>query len=474
MFHGRQNWEMAGRATTAPVFGLAAPRRSRNAGLVVDLAEDAFSARWWQGVATVALLCSAALATGLEIEPPFDVQAAGDPVQFRALGIAPLSNRSRTGLRMASSEAVEPLEFAPERPFVSFTARLAPADSVARMLYRAGADYADAVRVGGLIASSGRPIEPGTAIAVRLGEKNGRTRAVDRVALRAGLDMNLLILRSGQDLALIRQPIPVDATPLRIRGRVGDGLYWSLRAAGASPQTAAEYLQALAGEIDVGEMGPDDRFDLVLANRRSASGESRTGQLLYAGIQRVTARSLQLVRWPMGGRSQWVDAASMADRAAESGGMMAPVAGPITSRFGYRIHPILRYARFHSGVDFGAGWGAPIVAAASGRVAAAGWAGGYGRQVRIAHDDGLTSSYSHMSRMVVAAGSFVQRGELIGYVGSSGLSTGPHLHYEVIQGGKKVNPLSVRFASAPAVDPAQLNAFKARLAELLRVGLRKS
>jgi murein DD-endopeptidase MepM/ murein hydrolase activator NlpD len=342
------------------------------------------------------------------------------------------------------------------------------------MLYRAGAAYADAVQVGALIASAGRPIEPGTAIAIRLGEKNGHTRSVDRVALRAGIDLNLIVGRSVEGLSLLRQPIAVDATPLRVRGRVGDGLYWSLRAAGASPQTAAEYLQALAGEIDVGEMSPDDRFDLVLANRRAASGESRTGQLLYAGIQRSTARSLQLVRWPVGGRSRWVDAASMTDSASESAGMMAPVAGPITSRFGYRIHPILRYARFHSGIDFGANWGAPIVAAASGRIAAAGWAGGYGRQVRIAHDDGLVSSYSHMSRMVVAPGSMVQRGELIGYVGSSGLSTGPHLHYEVIQGGKKVNPLSVRFASAPAVDPAQVDAFKARLAELLRVGLRKS
>ena len=111
-----------------------------------------------------------------------------------------------------------------------------------------------------------------------------------------------------------------------------------------------------------------------------------------------------------------------------------------------RYHPILHFARMHKGIDFGAAWGSPIVAAADGQVAAAGWAGGYGRQVRIAHAGGIATSYSHMSSMVVAPGSLVRQGQLIGYVGSSGLSTGPHLHYEVHRTAQAVNPLSVRFA----------------------------
>ena len=259
-------------------------------------------------------------------------------------------------------------------------------------------------------------------------------------------------------------PAPTPAEPLRIRGRVIDGLYWSLRAAGASPQVAAQYLAALATEIDVGEVGPSDGFDLVLGRNR---------ELLYAGLDRAATQDLQLVRWTTNGRSQWIDAGNVQRPAPVAEGMAWPVAGRITSYFGYRYHPILHFSRFHAGLDFGASWGSPIVAAADGQVVGAGWAGGYGRQVRIAHGGGIMTSYSHMSQIAAYPGEAVRRGQLIGYVGSSGLSTGPHLHYEVRKGGAAVNPLAVRFASAPVVDPHLADAVKARLKALLSVGTKR-
>ena len=132
-------------------------------------------------------------------------------------------------------------------------------------------------------------------------------------------------------------------------------------------------------------MAPGDSFDLVLAGRG--------GSLLYAGLSRAAAQPMQLVRWTAGGQAKWIDAAS-ADNPAPvvSSGMAWPVAGRITSYFGYRYHPILHFTRFHAGVDFGASWGSPIVAAADGQVAAAGWAGGYGREVKIAHPGGLMTA----------------------------------------------------------------------------------
>jgi murein DD-endopeptidase MepM/ murein hydrolase activator NlpD len=261
------------------------------------------------------------------------------------------------------------------------------------------------------------------------------------------------------------EPKPAPSIPLRIRGRVGDGLYWSLRAAGASPQVAAQYLAALATEIDVGgDVGPGDGFDIVLGSN---------GGVLYAGLNRIAGSDLQLVRWTANGRSAWIDAANAERPAPVSAGMTWPVAGRITSYFGYRYHPILHFSRFHAGVDFGASWGSPIVAAADGQVVGAGWAGGYGRQVRIAHGGGVMTSYSHMSQIVAAPGSFVHAGQLIGYVGSSGLSTGPHLHYEVRKDGVAVNPLSVRFASTSIVDAGLANAVKARLKALLNVGAKR-
>ncbi|HEX6741528.1 MAG TPA: M23 family metallopeptidase [Sphingomicrobium sp.] len=274
-------------------------------------------------------------------------------------------------------------------------------------------------------------------------------------------------LRKVQPVAAAApKPTPAPVTnPLRIRGRVGDGLYWSLRAAGASPQAAAQYLAALATEIDVGgDVSPGDSFDLVFG---------RGGGLLYAGLDRIAAPDLQLVRWTANGRNQWIDAANAERPAPVSTGLTWPVAGRITSYFGYRYHPILHFTRFHAGIDFGAGWGSPIVAAADGQVVGAGWTGGYGRQVRIAHGGGILTSYSHMSQIVAEPGSFVHAGQLIGYVGSSGLSTGPHLHYEVRRMGQPVNPLAVRFTSAPVADSHLADAVKARLKVLLGVGVKR-
>ena len=332
----------------------------------------------------LALLCSTVAWASLPriADAPRDEQG-----QWQALGLAPLSGGGVTGMPMAPTAAVEPIEFAPKR-------------------------------VAPLPVAAPAPV-----------------------------------------------PAPAVTGPLRISGRVGDGLYWSLRAAGASPQVAAEYLSALATEIDVGDVGPGASFDMVLGPNR---------ELLYAGLSRIADRNLQLVKWTTNGRREWVDAANAAQPEPTTSGMMMPAMGPITSYFGYRYHPILHFTRFHAGVDIGAGWGSPIVAAGDGRVVGAGWSGGYGREVEIAHGGGLVSIYGHMSEIVAQQGSFVRRGQLIGYVGSSGLSTGPHVHFEVRQGGQPVNPLAVRFVSAPVVDMHLAEAVKARLQQLLSVGANHS
>ena len=332
----------------------------------------------WKVAGALALLCSTVAWASLPKPHEFSTD---EQRQWQALSVAPLSGGGATGMAMAPTQAVEPIEFAPKRVVPVATPQAEPA-------------------------------------------------------------------------------APVDTGPLRIRGRVGDGLYWSLRAAGASPEVAAAYLAALATEIDVGEVGPSDGFDLVLGANK---------QLLYAGLTRFGASSLQLVRWNSG----WVDAANAANPAPVESGLMMPANGPITSYFGNRYHPILHFTRFHAGVDIGAAWGSPIVAAADGQVVSAGWAGGYGREVQVAHGAGIVSLYGHMSEIVASPGTYVRRGQLIGYVGSSGLSTGPHLHFEVRQGGQPVNPLGVRFVSAPVVDTHLADAVKARLKQLLTVGTKK-
>jgi murein DD-endopeptidase MepM/ murein hydrolase activator NlpD len=125
-----------------------------------------------------------------------------------------------------------------------------------------------------------------------------------------------------------------------------------------------------------------------------------------------------------------------------TGRFIAPGGGRMTSRFGYRVHPIYGTRKFHAGIDFGLPIGAAIRAADSGVVLYSGWYGGYGRTVIIDHGNGLTTLYGHTSASYVSAGESIQRGQRIAAVGSTGLSTGPHLHFEVRVNGTPVNPLN--------------------------------
>lgn len=134
----------------------------------------------------------------------------------------------------------------------------------------------------------------------------------------------------------------------------------------------------------------------------------------------------------------------MRDRTENDGALpqIWPVdSGILSAHFGWRHHPILGTWKFHYGVDLSASFGEPIYATASGVVIRAEWAGGYGNMVEIDHGDGVISRYGHSSQLLVEAGDEVQTGEIIALVGSTGLSTGPHLHYELFLDGVRVDPL---------------------------------
>ena len=126
--------------------------------------------------------------------------------------------------------------------------------------------------------------------------------------------------------------------------------------------------------------------------------------------------------------------------ARSSSGFIFPSEGEISSGFGYRVHPILGYSRFHAGIDIAAPQGTPVWASKGGEVILAGWNGGYGNCVIIAHEGGMATLYAHMSELAVSEGQVVSQGETIGWVGSTGASTGPHLHFETWVGGEPYDP----------------------------------
>ena len=254
-----------------------------------------------------------------------------------------------------------------------------------------------------------------------------------------------------------------EADARRFTGRVGPDLTAALRKAGVPDAQGREYVMILARAVPLAsELSVDDRFDLVVERRDDGS----LGQLVYAGLDRIARADVELMKWTDGKEIIWVNGDGVGGSGDQA--IARPVNGRLTSGFGSRFHPVLGYRRTHKGVDLAAPHGSPIAAAADGRVVAAGWNGGYGRQVAIAHTGGMRTTYGHMSRIAAAAGAYVRRGQVIGYVGSTGLSTGPHLHFEVTKDGRLVNPLSTKLAGGPGhLQGAQLRAFQDQLRRTL-------
>lgn len=462
-------------AEAAPqVQGRLARLRELAAGLAAadwtcDLADGIGSARWFRGLGTLLGLGLAALAMW-----PGNAAIAALPAmplttnareEFRAQMIQPLALGADSGRHMAATAALGLAPAGPESSNVRFTATLAQGDSFERMLARAGVGAGDAAEVarlvGGIVPLDG--IAPGTQVDIALASHDGGARVLDHIAFRARFDLDLSVSRVGGQLQLQSHAIAVDTTPLRIRGTVGTSLYLSARAAGAPIEAIQQYLEVLDQHLSLdGTIEPGDTFDIVVSYSRSASGEVKVGDLQYAGLEHDGRMKAQLLRW--GNDGQFFEASGMGQQ--RTGLIMPVIGGHITSGFGMRRHPILGYSRLHAGIDFGAAYGSPIYAVSDGTVSFAGWHGGHGNYVRLEHGGGFGTGYGHMSRIAVAPGTHVRAGQVIGYVGSTGLSTGPHLHYELYRNGAPVDPMTVSFTVINRVDPAELAAYKARLTQM--------
>lgn len=168
----------------------------------------------------------------------------------------------------------------------------------------------------------------------------------------------------------------------------------------------------------------------------SAVNERDTAEQAYRELLDMSSQIEQMIRQIQSSSS------GMAGAAGGSGALMWPASGPITSPFGWRTHPIFGTQRYHSGIDIGADYGDAVAAADNGVVVSSGWMGGYGNAVIIDHGGGISTLYAHNSELLVEEGARVRKGQIISRVGSTGYSTGPHLHFEVRENGSPVNPVS--------------------------------
>lgn len=292
------------------------------------------------------------------------------------------------------------------------------------------------------------------------------------LSLRTGPTELLTLARGGDGaLSLRRVEEPTRTLTTVAQGSMEGSLYEAALRAGATPQLTSEAAKLFSSKIDFSrDIQPQDRFRLVFDRKVTAAGRAvDEGELLYAeiGLNGVASRFYRYQ--PLtSSEPQFYDANG---RNVRGFLLHTPVeAARITSGFGMRMHPILGYTRMHQGIDFGAPIGTPVLAAGDGVVSKAQWDSGYGRWLEIRHSGGWSTGYGHLSGWAVKPGEMVHQGQLVAYVGNTGQSTGPHLHYEIIKDGIKINPQSARAPEGSSLDGRELAAFhmqKARIDALL-------
>ena len=230
------------------------------------------------------------------------------------------------------------------------------------------------------------------------------------------------------------------------------------------PKTVVEELvRVFAYDMDFQRrVAAGDSLELVYTfDEEAGPAAQERPEILYAALTvGGEARRVYRFQSPDDGGVDYFDESG---RSLKKFLMRKPIAdGIMRSGFGYRRHPVLGYARMHTGVDWSNPVGTPIMAAGNGTVVKAGWDSGYGRRVEIQHLNGYLTTYNHMSRFGrgIQDGTRVRQGQIIGYVGSTGLSTGAHLHYEVVVNGHLVDPMKIRMPRGRELEGRQLADFK--------------
>ncbi|MEO1324666.1 MAG: M23 family metallopeptidase [Pseudomonadota bacterium] len=255
------------------------------------------------------------------------------------------------------------------------------------------------------------------------------------------------------------------ARPLTVRGNIETSLYQDAQALGAEDQQVVDFAQVFAYDLDFQrEVHPGDAFEMVFNVMTDERGNViRRGDVVYAALNgKAVNKSFYRFTTPDEDITDYFQANG---ESSTKFLMKTPINGArLSSRFGKRRHPISGYTRLHKGTDFAAPTGTPIYAAGNGVVERASRYGGYGHYIRIRHAKGYKTAYAHLSRYGrgIKSGRRVKQGDIIGYVGSTGASTGPHLHYEVYKNGKAVDVMRLKLPTGRklAMDEEVFEAFK--------------
>lgn len=253
----------------------------------------------------------------------------------------------------------------------------------------------------------------------------------------------------------------------RAEGTISHSLYVDGRKADVPNPVLVELIRAYSWDVDFQrDIQQGDKFEIMYEHVLDESGRVvHSGNIAYAALM-LSGQRHAIYRHKTGDGD--VDYYNDKGQSAKKALLRTPIDGArLSSGFGMRHHPILGFSKMHRGVDFAAPKGTPIYAAGDGTVVYAGYKGAYGKYVQLRHTNNYTTAYAHMSAIGrgVASGKRVRQGQVIGYVGTTGRSTGPHLHYEILVEGRQTNPMKVKMPSGRKLAGQELLTFAETRAE---------
>jgi murein DD-endopeptidase MepM/ murein hydrolase activator NlpD len=347
--------------------------------------------------------------------------------------------------------------------------KLRSGETLEAAVIRAGVLPQEAAKAAQMIRANFDPseLEPGFRFETSVSSLRGQERAGKLIALEmrpTPARVISLARTPADDFQLTDEEEQIVEEAGVVEGEIRGSLYTSAKKAGVGGTTLKEIVKVFASKLDFErDIKAGNRFRLVFDQTRTESGKViETGDLLYAEVE-TKGKATRFYRFERpDGRVEWLDEGA---QTVKTHLLRSPVDGArMSSGFGMRRHPILGYHKMHQGVDFAAGTGTPVMAAGDGTVVEIRRWGGYGNWLRIRHASGYESGYAHLSKYAsgLRVGQKVRQGEVVAYVGSTGRSTGPHLHHEIWLKGARVDPKGAKIPSGTGLDGKELAAFRSQ------------
>jgi len=388
--------------------------------------------------------------------------------------VASLETGTKASLLNANSDTPPANDAANTKPSeAKKTVSVGKGDTLMKVLTKAGADPRDSFEAIEALSKvfDPRRLKVGQDITLNFNTLNNAVEntgsnefSLISVSLKQDVDRQVAAIRTPDNNFEVKETIiALDKEMVRAGGTIQNSLFLSDAKAGIPTKVILELIRIFSYDVDFQrEIQTGDRFEVYFESFKDNTGRAlKNGNIQWASMT-LSGTEISLYRFKTkdDGITDYYNEKGQSVRKTL---MRTPIDGArLTSRFGKRKHPVLGYTKMHRGADFGARSGTPIMAAGDGFIEMAGRNGSFGNYVRIRHTSEYKTAYAHLKNFAkkIRKGKRVKQGQIIGYVGTTGRSTGPHLHYEVHKNGRQINPLSVKLPAGRRLNGKILASFK--------------